>query len=219
MKKISIFVLFALLTAFVPRTWAQEQPTASTDLEVLISYETLEAQYESVLKHASFYKFNYETVDANGNPLVLSSALIAPRDVTQTIGAVYMDCHYTITNNLEAPTSWAFPWLSQNIATRFNALFTRYLAVPEYELEGNSDMPYGLVIAPDYEGFGVSSDRPQAYLAQELTARQMLDATTKGMELYNKLVAAGTAPRLSNNWHSYALGLSQGGAEKKEKVS
>ena len=212
MKKISIFVLFALLSAFAPRTWAQEQPTVSTDLEVLISYETLVAESETTLKQASFYKFNYETVDANGNPLVLSSALIAPREVTQTIGAVYMNCHFTITNNLEAPTSWTIPWLKQSLGTRFHALLTRYLAVPDYEFEGNSDMPYGLVIAPDYEGFGVSSDRPQSYLAQELTARHVLDATTKGLELYNKLVAAGTAPRLSNNWHSYALGLSQGGA-------
>ena len=213
MKRNRLFlIILALLSAFVPRIWAQEQPTVSTDLEVLIPYETMQGQGATgiELMPASFYKFNYETVDASGNPIVLSSALIAPRDVTQTIGAVYMDCHYTITNNLEAPTSWTLPMF--DLATGFSTALARYLAVPYYEDQGNSNAPYGLIIAPDYEGFGVSIERPQPYLAQELTARQVVDAMAKGMELYRKLIVAGTAPRLDNDWHSYAFGLSQGGA-------
>jgi hypothetical protein len=36
---------------------------------------------------------------------------------------------------------------------------------------------------PDYEGYGVSIDRPHPYLAEAVTARQVVDALTYGLEL------------------------------------
>ena len=65
---------------------------------------------------------------------------------------------------------------------------------------------------PDYEGYGVSSDRSHPYLAQELTARQVVDAVQYGLELYQDLVDAGSALPLSDNWRTFCFGYSQGGA-------
>lgn len=42
------------------------------------------------------------------------------------------------------------------------------------------------IIAPDYEGYGLTKDLPHPYLSQRLTARQVLDAVTYGLELYQK---------------------------------
>lgn len=40
-----------------------------------------------------------------------------------------------------------------------------------------------IVIAPDYEGYGVTKDIPHPYLSQRVTAQQMIDGVKYGLEL------------------------------------
>ena len=70
-----------------------------------------------------------------------------------------------------------------------------------------------IIIAPDYEGYGVTKDTPHPYLSQRVTAQQMLDAIKYGLELYQQ-VSKGNATLLpmKSNWRSFCMGYSQGGA-------
>ena len=43
-----------------------------------------------------------------------------------------------------------------------------------------------IVIAPDYEGYGVTKDVPHPYLSQRVTAQQMIDGVKYGLQLYKK---------------------------------
>jgi len=72
---------------------------------------------------------------------------------------------------------------------------------------------YNLVIIPDYEGYGVTKDRAHPYLSSELTARQVVDATRYGLELY-KTASEIDAVRhpFREGWRTISVGYSQGGA-------
>lgn len=75
------------------------------------------------------------------------------------------------------------------------------------------DYNYNLVIMPDYEGYGASKDRAHPYLYQELTARQCLDATRYGIQLYktDPAVSYITLP-LRSDFRTLSCGYSQGGS-------
>ena len=171
MKK-SLLTLFALLCVVMQGLWAQEQ-TPSTALE----------PYITSLGNRMVYKFNYPSTSATGDPIVLSSLLCCwapttPPEADAGIESVHLYSHYTITANSQCPTS----------ATVTTADFV--LLASLYEgYEYNEKAPYrsivkrSIVIMPDFEGYGVTSDRVHPYLVQTVTARQVVDALTYGLEL------------------------------------
>lgn len=144
---------------------------------------------------AQFYSFNYPSKGTGGEDVVLSSLLVAwaPSNETDSIEALHIYSHYTITANKECPT---LDLGLQNIFL-FGAIVTT---------------SHSVVIAPDFEGYGVSKDRSHPYLSEELTAQQMVDGVQYGMMLYQKLVGENKAPAFRSDWRSYGYGFSQGGA-------
>jgi hypothetical protein len=121
---------------------------------------------------------------------------------------VVIGCHVTITSNFEAPTSYnrtssLFGLANFTTDTGMMLFYTRYDLLRQ---------PCCLVIMPDYEGYGCTANRPHPYLYQELTARQVVDATRYGLALYNHYIETGDAAKLVDNWRSVCVGFSQGGS-------
>lgn len=168
--------------------------------------ESLTQVYKST--SARFYSFNYPSKDATGQDVVLSSMLIAwspiiPSD-TDSIGSLHIYNHYTITADKECLTS------SQNLQDR---LLFGMLVKSSYGLDRTCNfVSRCVIIAPDYQGYGVTRNQSHPYLAQELTAQQVMDGVKYGMELYRKLVAEKQALPFKNDWRTFAYGFSQGGA-------
>ena len=198
MKKI-LFIL-VLVCTLVQGLWAQG-PTASTALE----------PYITTLDNRMVYKFNYPSTSVTGDPVVLSSLLCCWAPATPpegaTIESVHLYSHYTVTANSQCPTS------ATDKTTDFAALSALFKGY-EYDKENpyKSIVTHSIVIMPDYEGYGVSSDRVHPYLIQTVTAQQVVDALTYGLELYGKLNGANNTLPLKDDWRCFSLGYSQGGA-------
>ena len=170
--------------------------------------ESLQAVYKN--REAQFYTFNYPSKGAGGEDVVLSSMLIAwsPSSSagTDSIESLHIYSHYTITADKECPTS------ESNSTDR--TLFSM-LVKNKYGFGTNSAYNFisrCVVIAPDYEGFGVSKDRSHPYLSQELTARQVMDGVDYGLMLYRKLADTRQALAFKSDWRTFSYGFSQGGA-------
>ena len=170
--------------------------------------DSLKQVYKST--DAYFYTFNYPSKSATGEDVILSSLLVAwmPKTpaMTDSIEALHIYSHYTITSNKDCPTS------DQNSQDR---LLFGMLVKGKYGMGLNPDQDFishSVLIASDYEGYGVSKDRSHPYLAQELTAQQALDAVEYGLELYQKHINDGRALDFKSDWKSFSWGFSQGGA-------
>ncbi len=133
---------------------------------------------------------NYTSVDGSGNPIEISAVLYWPYskkgskpNISPNDVVIY--CHETMFSAAEAPSAQA----SNNF--------------------GNLAIDGNLVVIPDYIGFGVTSEKHQTYLCQNLIARNCLDAILAAIS------AAGGAdpdvPALNKNYGTYILGYSQGG--------
>ena len=121
----------------------------------------------------------YRSADPQGKPVDLS-AVIYIRNVMLTGGSnsklagIALTNHGTIASNGECPTNKA-------------------------QIEGAFAWKDYAIVMPDYYGFGASSDRPQAYLDSETTARGNIDAyfaavqllTDKGIEIPDKSISFG----------------------------
>ncbi len=200
MKRISLCYVLVLLCAVVQGAWAQA-PTPSTELE----------PYITTLNNRMVYKFNYPSTSVTGEPVVLSSLLCCwapttpPEDAA--IESVHLYSHYTVSANSQCPTS----------ATSKTADFV-VLSILFEGGDYDEQTPFrsvvkrSIVIMPDYEGYGVSSDRTHPYLAEDVTAQQVVDALTYGLELYAKLDGADNTLPLKDDWRCFNIGYSQGGA-------
>ena len=187
----TILLFFLLFTASI---WAQnEQPLVSEDLELVKDRKN------------AFYTFNYPSVDADGNPIVLSSAFVSWKKMSSdSIQTVIIACHYTITNNYECPSEY----MNTGSTTSDIGILAN---IPTMGLTYER-LRHSIIIMPDYEGYGVTKDRTHPYLSQKLTARQVIDGVQYGLKLYQKLVDAGTNPPLQKDWKSFCMGYSQGGS-------
>ena len=130
---------------------------------------------------ATAISYTYRSADPQGKPVELSALIYIPKaalDGTELSG-ICLANHGTIASNAECPTmkgqfEGAFAW--KNFA----------------------------ILMPDYYGFGVSADRPQAYLDAETTARGNIDAYLAAVQLLKDLDV--TIPS-----DLYSFGYSQGG--------
>ena len=161
------------------------------------------------------YAFNYPSVSATGEPTVLSSALFAwtptERLETDCIESLHIYCHITITADYECLTSTSTEGMSKEQALlQFlpGRQYTNLIPDDEADYVGRC-----IVIAPDYEGYGVTKDVPHPYLSQRVTAQQVVDAVQYGLELYQREAAASeTLLPMKSDWRSFCVGFSQGGA-------
>ena len=158
MKK-SLLLLSALLCAVVQGSWAQT-PEPYTQLE----------PYITTLGNRMVYKFNYPSTSVTGDPVVLSSLLCCWAPTTPPEGAaiesVHLYSHFTVTANSQCPTSATLSYSTADFV-----LLSTLFEGAEYD-EGKpykSIVKRSIVIMPDYEGYGVSSDRTHPYLVQKVT--------------------------------------------------
>ena len=197
-----VATLLLCLTAVVPaKTWAQAEP--SERLTKL-----------SALAKSTVYTFNYPSVNSAGERIVLSSALVAwtpdERQEDDCIESVHIYSHATIGADEERPTD-AFSKEQLMLQTLPRRTYGDYAGNVVVNYVGRC-----IIIAPDYEGFGVTKDLPHPYLSQRLTAQQVLDAVNYGLDLYRKQAAekSDDDPLLpiKSDWRTFAIGYSQGGA-------
>ena len=198
MRKFISLTLLALLPLVTSTkgVWAQEPS------------ESLKEVYKN--DDAHFFSFNYPSKNAAGEDVVLSSLLIAwmpsKPDATDSIESLHIYSHYTITSEKRSPTS------EDNVTDR---MLFGMLVGSHYDISFSSKHNFisrCVVIAPDYEGYGVSRDHSHPYLSQRLTAQQVMDAVWYGMTLYQKLIDDKRALAFKSDWRSFAYGFSQGGA-------
>ena len=111
------------------------------------------------------YMFTYSTTDHAGKPCVMSAVLSLPsaKKASKQIGKMALYNHYTILQSDEAPS-----------------------AGKVFDLQ-TIGMSKGMaVVAADYEGFGATGDRIQAYCYAEANARASLDALLAAREWLTK---------------------------------
>ena len=102
------------------------------------------------------------------------------------IESVHLYSHYTVTANSQCPTSATTTTLD------FIPLSTMFEGTDNDEKRTAYNLvKRSIAIMPDYEGYGVSIDRPHPYLAEAVTARQVVNALTYGLELYGKPTTKG----------------------------
>lgn len=162
------------------------------------------------------YTFNYPTVNIKGEQIVLSSALVAwtpsDRQETDSIESIHVLNHITIASDYERPTTTDGASDDQNFAVYLPG--RKYGS--EYTTEYANYAARCIMIMPDYEGYGMTKNRPHPYLSQCLTAQQVLDGAMYGMELYKKVVAEKSTEYellpIKSDWRSFCIGYSQGGA-------
>ena len=166
---------------------------ASTELELV--YSSLR----------NIYNYNYPSVDYKGEPIILSASLaVCLYNASTEIKSVFMACHATITSNFESPSNY-YKYGDMNSDVGVFSLLP-------YTGGGSDLLKHPMVIMPDYEGYGITADRAHPYLNEEVTSRQVIDGVMYGLKLYQKLVDEGKACPLSDDWKSFCVGYSQGGA-------
>jgi hypothetical protein len=194
----AVIVLSCMMSLVPFKTWAQNAEP-SDHLERLLMPGT-----------STVYYFNYPSVNSAGERIVLSSALIAwtpdDRQEGDSIESVHIYSHATIGSDEERPTSTGFSKEQIVLQTMPRREYVGYEDKVAADYVGRC-----IIIAPDYEGYGLTKDLPHPYLSQRLTAQQVLDAATYGLELYQKTSDELLLP-LKKDWRMYGLGFSQGGA-------
>ena len=117
--------------------------------------------YDSVDNSSHFdYMFTYPTVDHAGKPCVMSAVLYLPsgKRVDKQIAKMALFNHYTILRSDEAPSAGQFDLQAVGLSKGM------------------------AVVAADYEGFGATGDRNQAYCYAEANARASIDALLAARE-------------------------------------
>ena len=114
--------------------------------------------YDSVSNETHFdYLFTYPTTDHAGKPCVMSAVLyLTPEQrASKHIGKMAMYNHYTIMSSNEAPGACSEASFDLQVIALGKGM---------------------AVVAADYEGFGATGDRVQAYCFGEANARASIDA-------------------------------------------
>ena len=158
-----------------------EDPDSITFVKPDMGLQVLQSEPGSTMTKM---KFLYLTKDYEGKPIWMSAQMLIPNNHVETkhISRMAMCNHYTITRSDECPTS---P--------------TREFELPDILV------PIGFtVVSSDYEGFGETGDRVQAYCFGEANARASIDALLAAREW---LQSSGYT--LSDSIINY--GYSQGG--------
>lgn len=130
----------------------------------------------------SAISYTYRSADPQGKPVELSALLYIPEAVLngeRSLVGVTLANHGTYASNAECPTMRA-------------------------QFEGAFAWKNHAVVMSDYYGFGISKDRPQAYLDAETTARGNIDAYLAAVQLMEDRGIAMPS-------NLFTFGYSQGG--------
>ena len=155
--------------------------------------------------------FTYNTKGADGKDVRLTSLIAWPWGLIWNPRPEYviLGTHCTIGSNDERPTNYnklklatdvriiVGQWASSSTAIDLGGILTNLVLDPAE----------CLVVMPDYEGYGNTSDRPQPYLNREVQARQCVDAVQAGI-----IYCRNKNKELADGWKIISIGYSQGGA-------
>lgn len=206
----------AIEAAKVARRAATRRASASDGLDYSNYYSGV-AYY--------LYTFNYPSIDKHGNRIILSSLMAFPYFTESNwndgyrFNNIVIGCHCTITSNKECPSMY-----TASGAFDSDVNMMQYYASWGKGTRKAKDDPayYNVLIMPDYEGYGVSKDRPHPYLYQELTARQVIDGVRYGLALFKQGRFSGKSESVSPQWAQrqdafrygkfFSIGVSQGGS-------
>lgn len=206
----------AIEAAKVARRAAMRRASASSWLDFSDYYSGV-AYY--------LYTFNYPSIDKHGNRIILSSLMAFPYFTESNwndgyrFNNIVIGCHCTITSNKECPSMY-----TASGAFDSDVNMMQYYASWGKGPRKAKDDPayYNVLIMPDYEGYGVSKDRPHPYLYQELTARQVIDGVRYGLALFKQGRFTGKKESVSPQWAQspdafrygkfFSIGVSQGGS-------
>ena len=182
------------------------------------------------------FLFEYPSVDANGNPVILSAIAACPTKDADEVRDVVIGTHITITSDSQRPSArtkgykeddWGVLMSlagGKKMKLGWRANLTFGILLPFWPFwagvgiaaevkSGDDAFNNNLVILADYEGYGVTKDRAHPYLYQELTARQVVDATRYGIALYkNDPGLADIRHPIRSDFRSISCGYSQGGS-------
>jgi hypothetical protein len=171
------------------------------------------------------YTFNYPSIDKHGNRIILSSLMAFPYFTESNwndgyrFNNIVIGCHCTITSNKECPSMY-----TASGAFDSDVNMMQYYASWGKGFRKAKDDPayYNVLIMPDYEGYGISKERPHPYLYQELTARQVIDGVRYGLALFKQGRFTGKSESVSPQWAQrsdafrygkfFSIGVSQGGS-------
>ena len=149
-----------------------------------------------------YYRYTYPSISAKGEPITLTALAAMPTKYTTPINNIILGCHVTITDNASAPSEYITTgdWKSDV-----------GMLIMHAKNKSASDVAYNcLVILPDYQGYGITRNEAHPYLAQEITARQSVDALRYGIELYK--TSKKNRAKIRDNWKTICVGYSQGGS-------
>lgn len=143
--------------------------------------------YLTKYEFGRYYKavtIKYPSIDPQGNKIWLSGRIYMSCDYKGRVKAadhIVLSNHYTIGSSAEAPSQ-------------------------VYTFDAPMAINKGLVVAPDYNGYGLSEDNVHPYLCGELTAINSIDMirAAKGYMAQSGKAVSASAP-------VYNLGYSQGG--------
>ena len=167
-KNITILLLLAAVSASAQTyVWKNghalvEDPDSITFVKPDIGLQV----YDSVNEGAYFsYMFTYPTIDHAGKPCVMSAVLYLPpaKKESKQLGKMALYSHYTILRSNEAPSAGDL-----------------------FDLQSIGLGKGMAVVAADYEGFGTTGDRIQAYCFAEANARASIDALLAAREWLKK---------------------------------
>lgn len=130
-------------------------------------------------------KLTYPSVTGTGAPVTLSMKIAYPQGILTKYhdpDFIVLDNHPTIFSEAESP------WSCNPIALA-------------------KAMDDALVVCPDYEGFGITSDRDHPYLAHDLNARQSVDAVLAAIDYIN----GKKGIKMAKGYYLMNYGYSQGG--------
>ena len=189
MRKFLVFCLLSLSAAVFQLAeaqtyvWKNGYPLVTDPDSITFVEPDLSARVDTI-KDAVFptYDLRYLTKDYAGRPIWQSARMIltSQQEETRYIGKMALYNHYTIARPDECPTAGVFDLQAAALSAEF------------------------AVVAADYEGFGETADRWQAYCYGEANARASIDALLAAREW---LAAKGYT--LSDTIINY--GYSQGG--------
>jgi hypothetical protein len=186
------------------------------------------------------YMFEYPSVDAAGKPVTLSAMCACPtKKGASRINNIILGTHVTITANRQRPSAQTNNWKADDWGMYFSlaagnklnykswmkslryfgsartGLTLSLISILRDSQNGSRNAAFNnnLVIMPDYEGYGQTSDRAHPYLYQELTARQCIDALYYGIDLYESSPDVKEVRHpIRSNYRTIVSGYSQGGS-------
>lgn len=148
-----------------------------------------------------YYRYTYPSINIKGEPVTLTALAAMPSKKDKLINNIILGCHITITDNASTPSEY----IKTGSIKSDVGMLTMHAQSKSNNLAYNC-----LVILPDYQGYGNTRNQAHPYLAQEITARQSVDALRYGIELY-KASQKHTA-QIRDDWKTICVGYSQGGS-------